>query len=100
MGMMASQGERIFFADADRAMPFGEFQKLNAKFDYLADTYPDLIVIGSRAHLEKDSIAQRSFFRTLLMKVLFKNFFKNFKKLIKIIFRPFTYSSTSSACAV
>ena len=97
MGMMAARGERIFFADADRAMPFGEFQKLNAKFDYLADTYPDLIVIGSRAHLEKDSIAQRSFFRTLLMKVKFQ---KNFKKLIKIIFRPFTYSSTFSACAV
>lgn len=25
------------------------------------------IVIGSRAHLEKDSIAERSFFRTILM---------------------------------
>lgn len=68
MGMMASRGSKIFFADADRAMPFAEFSKLNEKFDYLADTYPDLIVIGSRAHLEKDSIAQRSFFRTLLMK--------------------------------
>ena len=69
MGMMASRGSKIFFADADRAMPFAEFSKLNEKFDYLADTYPDLVVIGSRAHLEKDSIAQRSFFRTLLMKV-------------------------------
>jgi len=68
MGMMASSGERIFFADADRAMPFGEFQKLNEKFDYLSEAYPDLIVIGSRAHLEKNSIAHRSLFRTLLMK--------------------------------
>ena len=70
MGMMASCGEKIFFADADRAMPFPEFDKLNEKFDYLHDKYPDLVVIGSRAHLEKDSIAQRSFFRTLLMKVI------------------------------
>ena len=50
---------KIFFADADRAMPFTEFQKLNEKFEYLHDSWPDLIVIGSRAHLEKNSIAQR-----------------------------------------
>ena len=69
MGMMASRGRKIFFADADRAMPFTEFQKINEKFEYLHDKYPDLLVIGSRAHLEKESIAQRSLFRTILMKV-------------------------------
>ena len=71
MGMMASRGRKIFFADADRAMPFTEFQKINEKFEYLHDKYPDLLVIGSRAHLEKESIAQRSLFRTILMKVIF-----------------------------
>ena len=69
MGMMAARGRKIFFADADRAMPFTEFQKINEKFEYLHDKYPDLLVIGSRAHLEKESIAQRSLFRTILMKV-------------------------------
>jgi len=69
MGMMASKGRKIFFADADRAMPFAEFQKINEKFEYLNDTFPDLLVIGSRAHLEKESIAKRSLFRTVLMKV-------------------------------
>merc|ERR1711990_948769 len=68
MGMMAARGRKIFFADADRAMPFTEFQKINEKFEYLHDKYPDLLVIGSRAHLEKESIAQRSLFRTILMK--------------------------------
>ena len=71
MGMMAARGRKIFFADADRAMPFTEFQKINEKFEYLHDKYPDLLVIGSRAHLEKESIAQRSLFRTILMKVSF-----------------------------
>ena len=68
---MAARGRKIFFADADRAMPFTEFQKINEKFEYLHDKYPDLLVIGSRAHLEKESIAQRSLFRTILMKVSF-----------------------------
>jgi len=69
MGMMAARGRKIFFADADRAMPFVEFEKINEKFEYLSDSFPNLLVIGSRAHLEKKSIAQRSLFRTILMKV-------------------------------
>ena len=84
MGMMAALGEKIFFADADRAMPFPEFEKLNKKYEYLADKYPELVVIGSRAHLEKDSIAQRSFFRTLLMKVLYF-FFEEIFNVFKVI---------------
>ena len=57
--------------DTDRAMPFSEFQKINEKFEYLADVYSDLVVIGSRDHLEKESIAKRALFRTIVMKVKF-----------------------------
>jgi len=68
MGFFAARGRHIFFADADRAMPFSEFQKIFAKYSELSETHRDLIVVGSRAHLEKESMAERSFFRTVLMK--------------------------------
>ena len=82
MGMMCARGSKIFFADADRAMPFTEFQKINKVMADSVDEHHELIVVGSRAHLEKvimiriiffltffkDSIAQRSLFRTILMK--------------------------------
>ena len=60
MGFMASRGKMIFFADADRAMPFPEFEKIYSKFQQNSEKYPDLIVVGSRAHLEK------VFFKNLL----------------------------------
>ena len=92
---MASRGRKIFFADADRAMPFTEFQKINEKFEYLHDKYPDLLVIGSRAHLEKESIAQRSLFRTILMKVSSESEFLIFIILLCFIniFRGFICAS-------
>jgi len=68
MGMMAARGRHIFFADADRAMPFPEFQKIYKRYKDSIEKYSDLIVVGSRAHLEKESISERSFFRTILMK--------------------------------
>ncbi|CBY08963.1 unnamed protein product [Oikopleura dioica] len=68
MGMMCARGSKIFFADADRAMPFTEFQKINKVMADSVGEQHELIVVGSRAHLEKDSIAQRSLFRTILMK--------------------------------
>ncbi|OTF69669.1 dolichyl-phosphate beta-glucosyltransferase-like protein [Euroglyphus maynei] len=86
IGILASRGEYCLFADADGATKFSEFEKLNQfiqdrrksyskteliskeknfgnEFD--AQMFP--IAIGSRAHLEKESIAQRSYFRTILM---------------------------------
>jgi len=68
MGMMAARGRHIFFADADRAMPFPEFQKIYKRYKDSIENNADLIVVGSRAHLEKESISERSFFRTILMK--------------------------------
>ena len=53
MGMMAARGRHIFFADADRAMPFPEFQKIYKRYKDSIENYADLIVVGSRAHLEK-----------------------------------------------
>ena len=53
MGMLAARGKQIFFADADRAMPFGEFQKIYSRYLTLNEEHEDLIVVGSRAHLEK-----------------------------------------------
>lgn len=66
LGVLSSRGERILFADADGATQFVDFERLE---DHINQAVcPELAVaIGSRAHLEKDSIASRSMFRTILM---------------------------------
>lgn len=64
MGVLRSRGRKILFADADGATRFSELDKLEA---VMKDRSSEL-VCGSRAHMEKDSIATRSAFRTLLMK--------------------------------
>ncbi len=65
-GMLVSRGQFLLFADADGATTFAELAKLQA---LMAKTMLDGhgVICGSRAHLETDSIAQRSFFRTVLM---------------------------------
>ena len=48
MGMMSARGAKIFFADADRAMPFTEFQKINKVLQDYEDTHQErnfLVVI-------------------------------------------------------
>lgn len=82
IGVLASRGEYCLFADADGATKFACFSKLddfiqnhlkrytNSRDIKSGDSFdPKMfpIAIGSRAHLEKESIAQRSFFRTILM---------------------------------
>ena len=85
IGMLAARGELCLFADADGATKFADFAKLESYIKTVKAKYskqngdPRLnlgqkfnpksspIAIGSRAHLEKDSIAYRSFFRTVLM---------------------------------
>jgi len=68
-GVLASRGEYILMCDADGATKFSEIEKLitcmvsntlNGKFGRC--------VVGSRHHLAEDSIAKRTFFRTILMK--------------------------------
>uniref|UniRef100_A0A3B3DHA2 dolichyl-phosphate beta-glucosyltransferase n=1 Tax=Oryzias melastigma TaxID=30732 RepID=A0A3B3DHA2_ORYME len=62
MGTLSSRGRLILMADADGATKFSDIEKVEAGLkDNMA------IACGSRAHLEKDSVAQRSLFRTFLM---------------------------------
>jgi len=69
LGMMRSRGRNLLFADADGATKFSDLQKLEASLKELTSN-PESelgIIVGSRAHMEEDSIATRSFFRTVLM---------------------------------
>ncbi|KAF6083672.1 ALG5 dolichyl-phosphate beta-glucosyltransferase [Phyllostomus discolor] len=68
MGVFSSRGERILMADADGATRFADVEKLEKGLEGLRP-WPDRMAIacGSRAHLQEESIAQRSYFRTLLM---------------------------------
>uniref|UniRef100_A0A8C0S4C9 Dolichyl-phosphate beta-glucosyltransferase n=2 Tax=Canis lupus familiaris TaxID=9615 RepID=A0A8C0S4C9_CANLF len=68
MGIFSSRGEKILMADADGATQFPDIEKLEKGLNDL-QPWPEQMAIacGSRAHLEKESIAQRSYFRTLLM---------------------------------
>ncbi|XP_008996392.1 dolichyl-phosphate beta-glucosyltransferase isoform X3 [Callithrix jacchus] len=67
-GIFSSRGEKILMADADGATKFPDVEKLEKGLKDL-QPWPNQMAIacGSRAHLEKESIAQRSYFRTLLM---------------------------------
>jgi len=77
LGVLSSRGELILFADADGATRFSDLDKLESAFRLLLRRsnrppsdpewkYP-AIICGSRAHLEQEAIANRSFFRTFLM---------------------------------
>jgi len=66
--MQVARGRNCLFADADGATKFADYAKLEESMKKLAvDWKTEAIVIGSRAHLEEESTAQRSFFRTILM---------------------------------
>ncbi len=66
-GMLVSRGRQLLFADADGATTFSELVKMQNKMAAIVNDDDHGIVCGSRAHLEKDSIASRSIFRTILM---------------------------------
>ncbi|EDW04060.1 dolichyl-phosphate beta-glucosyltransferase [Drosophila grimshawi] len=68
LGMLSARGRQLLFADADGATKFADYDKLAEALTSLAPEWRhDGIAIGSRAHLEDESIATRSFFRTILM---------------------------------
>ncbi|KAI4901258.1 hypothetical protein NFI96_015259 [Prochilodus magdalenae] len=68
MGTMSSRGRLILMADADGATKFADIEKAEAGLQGLGPTPENMaITCGSRAHLEKESVAQRSVFRTFLM---------------------------------
>ncbi|XP_056140634.1 LOW QUALITY PROTEIN: dolichyl-phosphate beta-glucosyltransferase [Lampris incognitus] len=68
MGMLSSRGKVILMADADGATKFADLEKVEAGLHDL-DPKPENMAIscGSRAHLEQESVAKRSSFRTVLM---------------------------------
>lgn len=68
MGTMSSRGKLILMADADGATKFADIEKVEAGLNDLTPKPENMAIsCGSRAHLEKDSVAQRSMFRTFLM---------------------------------
>ncbi|XP_061189086.1 dolichyl-phosphate beta-glucosyltransferase-like [Saccostrea echinata] len=69
LGMFSARGRYLLFADADGASKFSDFTKLENEMKNInKDSSNRAVVCGSRAHLEEESIAQRSLFRTILMK--------------------------------
>lgn len=67
LGMLSARGNNLLFADADGATKFSDIEKLEKEMVAAFADNSKSIVIGSRAHLEKQAIATRSLFRTLLM---------------------------------
>jgi len=68
MGVLSARGEWILFADADGATKFSDFTRVE-QGAIAAMKNGDAVVCGSRRHLESESVAKRSPFRTLLMYV-------------------------------
>ncbi|XP_058646070.1 dolichyl-phosphate beta-glucosyltransferase isoform X2 [Onychostoma macrolepis] len=68
MGTLSSRGRLILMADADGATKFADIENVEEGLESISEK-PDNMAIscGSRAHLEKESVAQRSMFRTFLM---------------------------------
>lgn len=77
LGVLSARGSAILFADADGATKFRDLEKLDESlrsmlgFDYMDKpvevSSSDAVVCGSRAHLEEEEAAKRTFFRLLLM---------------------------------
>jgi dolichyl-phosphate beta-glucosyltransferase len=69
MGMLSGRGRYLLFADADGATKFSDFSKLQDSIlkSSQSNWKIDAMAIGSRSHLEEESIASRSLFRTILM---------------------------------
>jgi len=66
MGMLRARGETLLFADADGATTFSDLVKLEKLLEEVSKNDEGL-VCGSRAHLEEDSVANRTAIRTILM---------------------------------
>lgn len=68
LGMFVARGKHLLFADADGASKFSDLEKLEDAMEKTVKKPENLAIIcGSRAHLEEESIAKRSIFRTFLM---------------------------------
>ncbi|XP_072170899.1 dolichyl-phosphate beta-glucosyltransferase-like [Diadema setosum] len=67
LGMLSARGRNLLFADADGATKFADIVNLEKSMTELREKDEMAIVCGSRAHLQDEAVATRSFFRTLLM---------------------------------
>ncbi|GBN41167.1 Dolichyl-phosphate beta-glucosyltransferase [Araneus ventricosus] len=67
LGMLSARGKLLLFADANGATKFSDIEKLEEEMHVLSKTEINAVVIGSRAHLDKEATATRSLFRTILM---------------------------------
>ncbi|XP_073686063.1 dolichyl-phosphate beta-glucosyltransferase [Garra rufa] len=68
MGMLSSRGRLILMADADGATKFADIEKAEEALESITEKPNNMAIsCGSRAHLEEESVAQRSLFRTFLM---------------------------------
>ncbi|MGH0175971.1 UNVERIFIED_CONTAM: hypothetical protein FKN15_071780 [Acipenser sinensis] len=68
MGTQRCRGKLILMADADGATKFADIEKMESGLKGLQPKPENMaIACGSRAHLEKESVATRSGFRTILM---------------------------------
>ena len=57
--MFVARGKQLLFADADGASQFNHLDKLEAEMSKINKNSDNMaIVCGSRAHLEKESVAQ------------------------------------------
>ena len=58
--MLAARGRRLLFADADGATRFSDITKLEVELRDMDTSNSEgmAVVCGSRAHLEKESIAE------------------------------------------
>eukprot|EP00658_Telonema_sp_P-2_P084026 TRINITY_DN9226_c0_g2_i1.p1 TRINITY_DN9226_c0_g2~~TRINITY_DN9226_c0_g2_i1.p1 ORF type:complete len:304 (-),score=47.66 TRINITY_DN9226_c0_g2_i1:11-922(-) len=65
-GVLAARGRYIYMADADSAAKMSQLYKLEECLKSLEKNGHG-IAIGSRGHLETESVAQRKWYRTLLM---------------------------------
>ncbi|MGH0173703.1 UNVERIFIED_CONTAM: hypothetical protein FKN15_066265 [Acipenser sinensis] len=67
-GTQRCRGKLILMADADGATKFADIEKMESGLKDLQPKPENMaIACGSRAHLEKESVATRSGFRTILM---------------------------------
>lgn len=68
LGMQSARGELLLFADADGATRFSDFGKIAEKLQEMCNDWKkEGIVVGSRSHLQEEAVAERSFFRNILM---------------------------------
>ncbi|XP_064636766.1 dolichyl-phosphate beta-glucosyltransferase-like [Lineus longissimus] len=68
LGMLSARGDQLLFADADGASKFSDMVKLEKDLEKInTQKHGMAVVCGSRSHLEQESIAERSLFRTFMM---------------------------------